>query len=135
MVWRRKEEWSSRRRGVEEQTVEGRDGSGGGGEEWIRGGRYCRHSHSSCLPCGLLSRWLFQSQPPVHAILALLHRSVTSLSRPLSAAGGDNTEKGAHEELELRRRLQHLVASTSLTVIEQRRHTHEELDPRWCVLH
>jgi hypothetical protein len=135
MVWWRKEEWSIWRRGVEEQMVEGRDGSGGGGEEWIRGGRYYRHSRSSCLPCGLLSRWLFQSQPPVHGILALLHRSVTSLSRPLSAAGGDNTEKGTHEELELRRRLQHLVASASPTVTEQRWRTHEELDPCWCVLH
>jgi hypothetical protein len=32
MVWWRTVEWSSRWRGVEEQTVEGRDGSGGGGE-------------------------------------------------------------------------------------------------------
>jgi hypothetical protein len=37
VVWRHVEEWGRRRRGGEEQTVEGRSGSGERREEWTRG--------------------------------------------------------------------------------------------------
>jgi hypothetical protein len=105
---------------------EGRNGSAGEGTAGIH---VLHVSLAVSFPAG-------SSDPsPSASYLALLHRSVTSLSRPLLAAGGDNTEKGTHEELELRRRLQHLVASASPTVTEQRWRTHEELDPCWCVLH